>query len=43
LLVFAGAITAVSAVISGSIVMVDNIVFWLEKPEDCDETILDTK
>jgi hypothetical protein len=43
LLVFAGAATAMSAVISGSIVMVENIVYWLEKPEDCDETISDTK
>jgi Cu/Ag efflux pump CusA len=42
-LVFAGVATAISAVISGSIVMVENIVYWLEKPEDCDETISDTK
>jgi hypothetical protein len=42
-LVFAGAATAISAVISGSIVIVENIVYWLEKPEDCDETISDTK
>ena len=43
LLVFAGAATALSAIISGSIVMVENIVYWLEKPEDCDESVLDTK
>ncbi len=42
-LVFAGAATAISAVISGSIVMVENIVYWLEKPEDCDEAISDAK
>jgi hypothetical protein len=42
-LVFAGAATAISAFISGSIMMVENIVYWLEKPEDCDETISDTK
>jgi len=43
LLVFAGAATAISTVISGSIVMVENIVYWLEKPEDCDETLSDSK
>jgi len=37
-LVFAGVATAISAVISGSIVIVENIVYWLEKPEDCNET-----
>lgn len=42
-LVFAGAATAISAVISGSIMIVDNIVYWLEKPDDCDETISSTK
>jgi hypothetical protein len=43
LLVFAGAATAISAVISGSIVLVENIAYWLEKPDDCHETISDTK
>lgn len=37
-LVFAGAATAISAVISGSIMIVDKIVYWLEKPDDCDES-----
>lgn len=39
LLVFAGAATAISTVISGSIVIVENIAYWLEKPDDCDETV----
>jgi hypothetical protein len=43
LLVFSGAATAISAVVSGSIVVVENIVYWLEKPDDCDRTVSDTK
>jgi hypothetical protein len=39
LLVFAGAVTAVSAVISGSIVVVENVVYWLEKPDDCNHEV----
>ena len=36
LLAFAGAITAASVVLSGSVVVIENIVYWLEKPDDCD-------
>jgi hypothetical protein len=39
LLVFAGAVTAASAVISGSIVVIENIVYWLEKQKQCDDKI----
>ncbi|CAG1769174.1 hypothetical protein BAC3_00103 [uncultured bacterium] len=36
LLVFAGAVTAASVVLSGSVVLVENVVYWLEEPEDCE-------
>lgn len=35
LLVFAGAVTAASVVLSGSVVLVENMVYWLEKPDHC--------
>ncbi|MDP3839324.1 MAG: hypothetical protein Q8Q54_10415 [Methylococcales bacterium] len=43
LLVFAGAATTISAIISGSIVIVENIAYWLEQPDDCDATIPSVK
>ena len=36
LLVAAGAVTAASAVVSGSIAVVGNFVYWLEKRGKCD-------
>ena len=41
LLVFAGAVTAASVVLSGSVVLVENVVYWLEKPEDCDDKVVE--
>lgn len=38
LLVLAGATTAVSAVVSGSIAVVGNAVYWLEKQGRCQRT-----
>jgi hypothetical protein len=38
LLVVAGATTAVSAVVSGSIAVVGNAVYWLEKQGRCQRT-----
>ncbi len=35
LLVFLGAVTAASAVVSGSIVVAGNAVYWLEKRGQC--------
>ncbi len=38
LLAGAGVVTAVSAVVSGSIVVTGNIVYWLEKQGRCDRS-----
>lgn len=37
LLVFASAVTAASIVLSGSVVLMENMVYWLEKPDDCNK------
>jgi hypothetical protein len=34
-LVIAGVVLATSAVVSGSIVLVGNVVYWMEKQRDC--------
>lgn len=43
LLVAAGVVTAVSAVVSGSIVVAGNIAYWLEKQGRCDRASLREK
>lgn len=37
LLVAIGAVSATTAVVSGSIVVVGNVVFWLEKKRQCND------